>query len=150
MMYVNQIIVLYTLHLHSAGCQLHLNKTGRRKTEMLKRIRNCSHPCWFLIKMSTCAGFLSYHPVRKVADSLEKVINRMWHLKCDLPIITDAEDSGSWSNTWSSQVHRSPCFCLLSIIVGQGGDHTVLQDPSPLSSVSLWKHLMMGPLTVTP
>ena len=31
MMYVSQIIMLYTLNLYSAVCQLHLNKTGRKK-----------------------------------------------------------------------------------------------------------------------
>ena len=31
MMYVSQIIMLYTLNLHSAACQLDLNKTGRKK-----------------------------------------------------------------------------------------------------------------------
>ena len=31
MMYANQIIMLCTLNLYSAGCQLHLNKTGRKK-----------------------------------------------------------------------------------------------------------------------
>ena len=30
MMYVNQIIILYTLNLHSAVRQLYLNKTGRK------------------------------------------------------------------------------------------------------------------------
>ena len=36
MMYVSQIIMLYTLNLYSAVCQLYLNKTGRR--EKRKRI----------------------------------------------------------------------------------------------------------------
>ena len=31
MMYVRQIIMLYTLNLQSAVCQLYLNKTGRNK-----------------------------------------------------------------------------------------------------------------------
>ena len=31
MMYVSHIITLYTLHLHSAVCQLYLSKTGRKK-----------------------------------------------------------------------------------------------------------------------
>ena len=31
MIYVNQIIALYTLNLHSIVCQSHLNKTGRKK-----------------------------------------------------------------------------------------------------------------------
>ena len=31
MMYVSQIIMLYTLNLYSAECQLYLNKTGRKK-----------------------------------------------------------------------------------------------------------------------
>ena len=31
MMYVSQIVILYTLNLHSAVCQLYLNKTGRKK-----------------------------------------------------------------------------------------------------------------------
>lgn len=31
MMYVGQIIMLYTLILHSAICQLYINKTGREK-----------------------------------------------------------------------------------------------------------------------
>ena len=31
MMYVSQIIMLYTLNLYRAICQLYLNKTGRKK-----------------------------------------------------------------------------------------------------------------------
>ena len=31
MMYVSQIIMLYTLNLYSAVCQLYLSKTGRKK-----------------------------------------------------------------------------------------------------------------------
>ena len=31
MMYVSQIMILYTLNLYSAICQLYLNKTGRRR-----------------------------------------------------------------------------------------------------------------------
>ena len=31
MIYVSQIIMLYTLNLHSVVCQLQLNKTGRKK-----------------------------------------------------------------------------------------------------------------------
>ena len=31
MMYVSQIITLYSLNLHSAICRLYLNKTGRKK-----------------------------------------------------------------------------------------------------------------------
>ena len=33
-MYVSQIIMLYTLNLHSAVGQLHLNKTGERRVSM--------------------------------------------------------------------------------------------------------------------
>ena len=33
MMYVSQIIMLYTLNLYSAVCQLFPNKTGRKKKE---------------------------------------------------------------------------------------------------------------------
>ena len=39
MMYASQIIMLYTLNLHSAICQLYLNKTGRKKLIMYKGIR---------------------------------------------------------------------------------------------------------------
>ena len=35
MTYVSQIIMLYTLKLHSAVCQLHLNKTARKKLDIL-------------------------------------------------------------------------------------------------------------------
>ena len=31
MMYVSQVIMLYTWNLHSALCQLYLNKAGRKK-----------------------------------------------------------------------------------------------------------------------
>jgi len=34
MMYVNQIIMLYTLNLYSVVCQLYLNKTERKKYKM--------------------------------------------------------------------------------------------------------------------
>ena len=37
MMYVNQIIMLYTLNLHRALCQLFLNKTGRKKLYLKKK-----------------------------------------------------------------------------------------------------------------
>ena len=30
MAYVSQVIMLYILNLHSAGCQLYLNKTGKK------------------------------------------------------------------------------------------------------------------------
>ena len=33
MMYVSQIIMLYTSNLYSAVCQLHLNKTGGEKNK---------------------------------------------------------------------------------------------------------------------
>ena len=33
-MYVSQIITLYTLNLFTAVCQLYLNKTGRKKREI--------------------------------------------------------------------------------------------------------------------
>ena len=29
--YISQIMMLYTLYLHSAVCQLYINKTGRKK-----------------------------------------------------------------------------------------------------------------------
>ena len=35
-MYVSQIIMLYTLNLYSAACQLCLNKTGRKKVTKSK------------------------------------------------------------------------------------------------------------------
>ena len=35
MMYVNQAIMLYTLNLYSAVCQLYLNKTGRKMSTNL-------------------------------------------------------------------------------------------------------------------
>ena len=35
MMYVSQIIMLYTLNLYSAVCQLYLKKTGRKKLRVL-------------------------------------------------------------------------------------------------------------------
>ena len=35
MMYVSQVIMLYTLNLHSAVCQLYLNKTGRKKKTLI-------------------------------------------------------------------------------------------------------------------
>ena len=31
-MYVSQIIMVYTLNLYDIVCQLHLNKTGKKKT----------------------------------------------------------------------------------------------------------------------
>ena len=31
MIYVSQITMLYTLKVHSAACQLYLNKTGKKK-----------------------------------------------------------------------------------------------------------------------
>ena len=37
MIYVSQIIILYTLNVYSAVCQLYLNKTGR-KNEFWQRI----------------------------------------------------------------------------------------------------------------
>ena len=39
MMYVNQINILYTWSLYSAACQLHFNKTVRKKKE-LKQLEN--------------------------------------------------------------------------------------------------------------
>lgn len=33
MMYVNKIIMLYTLNLYSAICQLYINKTGRKRSQ---------------------------------------------------------------------------------------------------------------------
>ena len=37
MIYVSQIIMLYTSNIHSAACQLYLNKTGEKK-EFWQRI----------------------------------------------------------------------------------------------------------------
>ena len=39
MMYVTQIIMLYTLSLYSAVCQLYLNKTRRKKMKEIKAAR---------------------------------------------------------------------------------------------------------------
>ena len=36
MMYVSQIIMLYTLKLYTAVCQVYLNKTGRKKSQKEK------------------------------------------------------------------------------------------------------------------
>ena len=36
MMYISQVIMLYTLNLYSAVCQLFLNKTGRGEIVKLK------------------------------------------------------------------------------------------------------------------
>ena len=38
MMYVSHIIMLYTLNLTCAVCQLYLNKTRRKKKEMRKTL----------------------------------------------------------------------------------------------------------------
>ena len=40
MMYVSQIIMLYTLNVYSAVCQLYLNKTGRKKVHLLTTFEN--------------------------------------------------------------------------------------------------------------
>ena len=40
MMYVSQIIMLYTLNLCSAVCQLYLNKTGGKKKRKKVRIKD--------------------------------------------------------------------------------------------------------------
>ena len=37
MMYVSQIIMLHTLNLYSAVCQLYLNKTGRKEKKKKTR-----------------------------------------------------------------------------------------------------------------
>ena len=42
MMYVSQIIILFTLNLCSALCQLYLNKTGEKKVDL--RVRLFSGP----------------------------------------------------------------------------------------------------------
>ena len=41
-MYVSQIIMLYTLNLYSAACQLYLSKTGREKKDMRSLQATCS------------------------------------------------------------------------------------------------------------
>ena len=38
MMYANQIIMLYTLNLYSAGHQLYLNKTGNKFFKIFKKL----------------------------------------------------------------------------------------------------------------
>ena len=40
MMYVSQIIKLYTLNLYSSACQLHLNKDGKKEKWMAKAFPN--------------------------------------------------------------------------------------------------------------
>ena len=42
MVYVSQIIMLYTLNLYSAECQLYLNKTRRKKKEYLTTSKTAS------------------------------------------------------------------------------------------------------------
>ena len=37
MMHISQIIMLYTLNLYSAPCQLYLNKPGRKKEDIEER-----------------------------------------------------------------------------------------------------------------
>ena len=46
-MYVNQIIMLYTLNLYSAVCQLHFNKTLRKK-KMEGNVLLTSSECYLI------------------------------------------------------------------------------------------------------
>ena len=48
MMYVSQVITLYTLNLYSAVCQSYLNKAGRKKI-FLNKTRKQSH-----VQVTTC------------------------------------------------------------------------------------------------
>ena len=46
MLYVSQIIILYTLNLYNAICQFYLNKTGRKNKIYFKKRILFSH-IWF-------------------------------------------------------------------------------------------------------
>ena len=45
MMYVSQIVILYTINMHSALCQLYLNKTGGKKC-MAAILFDTQNPIW--------------------------------------------------------------------------------------------------------
>ena len=68
MVYVNQIIMLYTLNLCSAVCQLYLNKTGRNKQMKRQNI------CWSLNTLSLVTRTLNsvvQQSVRRAQSPME-------------------------------------------------------------------------------
>ena len=59
-MCISQIIMLYTLNLYSAKCQLHFNKTGRKKNTLLSLLLSRSNSEFNIQEMefSTECSFL--------------------------------------------------------------------------------------------
>ena len=52
MMYVSQIIMLYTLNLYSAVCQLYVSKAGRRKKNSFHKLSTYKSKHLFLTQGS--------------------------------------------------------------------------------------------------
>ena len=46
MIFVSQIIMLYTSNLYSAACQLYLNKTGKKKKKTKKQEKKLLRNDW--------------------------------------------------------------------------------------------------------
>lgn len=52
MMHVNQIVMLYTLNLHSAACQLYLTKTERKKIFLNRELCSPLQRNWHYLEQS--------------------------------------------------------------------------------------------------
>lgn len=46
MMYLNQMVMLFTLNLHSVVCQLYFNKTGRKKMKNKIGVKKMFEKLW--------------------------------------------------------------------------------------------------------
>ena len=65
MIYLSQIIMLYTLNLYSAVCQIYLNKTGRKKTYIyIKNTKDNQQTIqWNVNSIMTTLGLSQEHKV---------------------------------------------------------------------------------------
>ena len=108
LMYVSQIIMLYTLNLYSSVCQLYLNKTGFKKEQMFSPLsRIVSSTCYIFphslsfynTKIHGTPSLLSAPPPNSYLYD-----ERICQALLGLPV-------GSTSTCMSALAHRPPAAC---------------------------------------
>ena len=89
MIYVSQIILLFVLNFYSAACQLHLNRTGRRKKNTHTQTRTTYHavmPCSLTICFAHATAFAMSFSINSEKEMMknENNIHRNFFLSLGL------------------------------------------------------------------
>ena len=86
MMYVNHIIMLYTLNLYSAVCQSYLNKTGRKKKGLVQEFQR-----WLSWNKLITAYLSPWLQQKKLWAEYKEWLCLLWK-------VNDADEMGGKSN----------------------------------------------------